>query len=412
MKMKRIILLIILIFAFLIGFFIIQKKSEKTSNELVFWTLQLGTFSDYIQPIIDEFELNHPGIKILWVDIPYSEGGKRTLAAILSDNPPDLINATPDFSTLLAQKNTLYTFNSEETEQYIPSVMQSLTLDNGESYYALPFYATTAVTIYNKDLVSKIGIKKLPKTYEDLYSFAQTSIEKTKSYITMPTINENDTFLKILNKYDLANPQKINSESAINLVYTYKDLYKNGFIPKESLTQTHRESLEKYMSGQIVFYNGGANFINLIKENAPDIYKQTDITYQITGTNGKYDFSLMNLIIPKNSKNKELAVEFAKFLTNKENQLKFAKLTTVMPVNADTLKDEYFNKSEANDLQSKSRIISANQLKNTLPSIKFKNQKNLITMVNKTIAEILLEKTNVKDGLNNLKKWWEQNIND
>ena len=70
------------------------------------------------------------------------------------------------------------------------------------------------------------------------------------------------------------------------------------------------------MSGQIIFYNGGGNFLNLIKENAPDVYSSTDITAQITGDNGKYDFSLMNLIIPKNARHKELALEFAKLFSN------------------------------------------------------------------------------------------------
>ena len=409
MKNKKIFLLIIIILIVLSCFLGVSKRTAKESNELVFWTLQLGTFSEYIQPIIDEFETVHPEIKILWVDIPYSEGGKRTLASILSDNPPDLINATPDFSALLGGKNTLYEFSKADVEQYIPSVMNSLTLNDGESYYALPFYATTAITLYNKDLVQKTGIKELPKNYEQMYSYAQNSLDKTKAYITMPTINENDTFLKILNKYDLASPDKINSEDTVMLVNEYKNLYEKGLIPKESLTQTHRESLEKYMSGQLVFYNGGANFINLVKENAPDVFKNTDITYQITGSNGKYDFSLMNLIIPKSAKNKESAKEFAKFLTNEENQLKFAKLTTVMPVNKYALNNEYFKNSSEDDLNSKARKLCAKQLENTLTPVDIKNQKDLTARLNKVLAEILLNKTDTKKGLDELSLWWRNN---
>ena len=409
MNMKKLLLLLIIILIILSCCLLRIKKNTPKPNELVFWTLQLGTFSEYIEPIISDFEKKHPEIKILWVDIPYSEGGKRTLAAILSDNPPDLINATPDFSTLLAQKNTLYKFKKDEVIQYIPSVMESLTINNGEDYYALPFYATTAVTMYNKKLVRKSGINKLPSSYEQMYKYAQATLKSANAYVTMPTINENDTFLKILNKYDLASPRKINSKETVELVNRYKDLYKNGLIPKEALTQTHRESLEKYMSGQIVFYNGGANFINLVKENAPDVYKETDVTYQITGKNGKYDFSLMNLIIPDNAQNKELAKEFAILLTNKENQLKFAKMTTVMPVNKEAIEDEYFKDSGQNDLNSKARSLSAKQLKNTLIPIKTKNQKDLTGILNKTIAEIILEKIDTQKGLDDLKEWWERN---
>ena len=406
--MKKIIFTIFIIALAIIALFAglnLSNKKENKPEELVFWTLQLGTFSGYLEPIIDEFEKIHPEIKVSWIDIPYSEGGKRTLAAIMSDNPPDLINATPDFSTLLAQKNTLYTYN--EAEQYLPSIMESLTLDEGESYYAIPFYATTAITFYNKALTDKMGLVNLPKTYEQMYALSRTALDKTGAYITMPTINENDTFLKILNKYDLASPEKINSKEAFDIVEEYKKLYKNGLIPKESLTQTHREALEKYMSGQIVFYNGGGNFLNLIKENAPDIYQATDITTQITGKNGKYDFSLMNLIIPKNARHKELALEFAKLITNKEHQLEFAKITTVMPVNKYTLEDEYFVKG-GDDLQTKTRLLSTKQLKNALKPVTDKNFKGLINMTNKTVAEILLDKTDTQKRLDEVKKWWKK----
>lgn len=402
--MKKVILIFLFFSLTILGItnLYATKNNTPKQNELVFWTLQLGTFSNYIQPIIDDFEKSHPDTKVLWVDIPYSEGGKRTLASILSDTPPDLINATPDFSTLLAQKNTLYTFDKTQTEQYLPAIMESLTLDGGKTYYAIPFYATTAVTFYNKALTDKMGLKTLPTTYEELYNLAELSLKTSNTYITMPTINENDTFLKILNKYDLLNEKKLDSIEAQNLVNQYKNLYQNNLIPKEALTQTHRESLEKYMSGQIVFYNGGGNFLNLIKENAPDTYKTTRIAPQITGSNGKYDFSLMNLIIPKNAKNKELALEFAQLLTNEENQMKFAQLTTVLPVNKNTLENEYFTKLTNDDPNTIARITSAKQLKKALPPIKYKDIKGLSNIVNKIIAEILLDKTNTQKGLNEI----------
>ena len=50
---------------------------------------------------------NHYKVKIKWIDVPFSEGEKRTLAAILSNNPPSLVNLNPDFSSILAQKGAL-----------------------------------------------------------------------------------------------------------------------------------------------------------------------------------------------------------------------------------------------------------------------------------------------------------------
>ena len=109
--MKKAILLYILIFVSFFIFILSFQRNTKDNNKTVitFWTLQLGTFDKYINNIISEYEKENKSVKIKWVDVPYSEGEKRTLAAILSDNTPDLINLTPDFSVLLAQKKALYT---------------------------------------------------------------------------------------------------------------------------------------------------------------------------------------------------------------------------------------------------------------------------------------------------------------
>ena len=78
-------------------------SAKTTSKEIVFWTLQMGDFAPYINEVIKNYEDSHAGIKIKWIDVPFSEGEKRTLAAVMTDCPPDLVNSNPEFSALLAQ---------------------------------------------------------------------------------------------------------------------------------------------------------------------------------------------------------------------------------------------------------------------------------------------------------------------
>ncbi|MBE7705139.1 MAG: extracellular solute-binding protein [Cyanobacteria bacterium SIG29] len=394
--MKKHFLLYILIFVIIFCCFIYAKtnKSENQKNEVVFWTLQLSTFDKYINNIISEFEKENPTIKIKWIDIPYSEGEKRTLASILTDNPPDLVNLTPDFSLLLAQKNALYTIDKEDLKDYLPSILE--TLKYNDKYFGIPFYATTAVTLYNKEILKG----NPPKTYDELLS--------SKNRI-MLNLAENDTLLKILNKYNINSPETINNDKSIKLFELIKKDYLNGNILKESLTQTHRDSLEKYMSGQISILVTGANFINMIKENAPSIYKNTEISYQLVGDTNAYDYSLMNFVIPKKAHNKEIALKFAIYLTNKTNQLEFAKLTTILPVNKYALKDDYFTKEIDNTIETKARIISAIQLNNTQPPIKnIKNKKELNILSANAIQEILINNADIELTLNNLSENWEK----
>ena len=142
----------------------IRKEAER--KDITLWTLQMGDFSDYMYKIIRSYEKEHPNIQIKWVDVPFSEGEKRTLAAVMTDNPPDLINLNPDFSALLAQKGTLEEIDENAVGEFNQEVIRALKYN--DKLYSIPWYATSAITIYNKDLFAKSGIIRLPKTYKEL----------------------------------------------------------------------------------------------------------------------------------------------------------------------------------------------------------------------------------------------------
>lgn len=386
-------------------FAVFYKPTDKTSqNEVIVWTLQMSDFSDYMNGVISEFEKENPTIKIKWIDVPFSEGEKRTLASVLSDNPPDLINLNPDFSATLAQKGALAEIDKKQTSQFNQEILKSLEY-NGK-LYSIPWYATSAVTIYNKKLIQKAGVE-VPKTYEEIGQIAPIIKEKTGTYVFLPNITENDTMLKILNKYGVNSPETITSDKSIKVFEFFKNLYANNLIPKESITQTHREALEKYMSENIVLFQAGANFLNMIKENAPSTYKNTDVAAQITGELGQNDFSLMNFIIPLKAKHKDEALKFALYLTNDKNQLELAKLTNVIATNNRALQDDFYTKYNETDLMAKARVISAKQLTKVQPVLKSsRNQKDINNLINTAVQEILLDKSSTKNILEKVQKDW------
>lgn len=384
-------------------FFIFGKK--QVNNEVVFWTLQMNDFAPYINGVISEFEKENPQIKIKWIDVPFSEGEKRTLASVLSDNPPDLVNLNPDFSATLAHKGALYEIPESETTQFNQEILNSLKF-NGK-IYSIPWYATSAITIYNKELLNRTGIA-LPESYEDIVKTAKTVRDKTNAYIMLPNITENDTMLKILNKYGAADSGLINSQKSVKVFEMFKGMYTKNLIPKETVTMTLQESLEKYMSGNIMLIGAGANFLNMIKENAPSTYSKTDVASQITGELGQNDFSLMNFVIPLRAKHKDEALRFALFLTNDKNQLELAKLTNVLAVNEKTLKHEFYTNYDEHDLMSKARVISARQLNKVQPVFRTqKGQKDINNIVNAAVQEILLDKGDTQTILNGVARDWK-----
>ena len=361
----------------------------------------MGDFAPYINEIISSYEGNNPQVKINWIDVPFSEGEKRTLAAVMTDNPPDLINLNPDFSAMLAQKGTLWEIQNEKLNSFTPEIVEALKYN--DKNFSIPWYATSAITIYNKDLFNKSGLMRLPKTYKELASISEKIKTNTGAYSYLPTITENDTMVKILNKYGISEATDYNSNKSKEVFDMFKTLYQKDLIPPETITMTHREALEQYMAGKLVFYQGGANFLNMIKENAPKIYAYTDVTEQIKGPVGQNDFSVMNFVIPIRAKYKKEALDFCLYLTNEENQLKLAKLTNVIATNSNALNDKFYN--DYSDLTSKSRSISAKQIKKITPALKQKEgQKENNTRINMAVQSILLNKDSTENVLNKLVK--------
>lgn len=401
--MKKKVVTVIAIVLVFVGVFLIQKhqKQPDPRKKFTFWTIQLkSVYEKEINFVIDEFEKKHPDYKVEWVDIPISEAQKRTLASILSSTPPDLVNLNPDFSVLLAQKNALEFFSQDEVKQFAPSLVERLKYKG--RIYALPFYATSPVVIYNKEIFNKCNVS-VPKTYDELYAISPKIKACAKVSSFASNINENDTLSKILNKYGVDSlKDQTEKQSAIHVYKLFDSMYKNEFLPKDTLTLNHREVIEKYMSNQAALITAGSNFISMIKKDAPDIYKKSSISLQLRGLNSGFDVALMNLIIPSKAQNKKLALEFANMLTNRENQMKLSYATNVLPVNIEALNDNYF-KNCSSDLIEQSRCIGAKQLMSlNNKSFTEENKKVINELINKTLEEILLNNSDVNKSVNDL----------
>ena len=375
---------------FIIGFLILilglffvfqnKKNEEKTFS---FWTIQLkAPAGDIINKNIEKFKKLHPDIKVVWVDIPIAEAQKRTIASILGGNPPDLINLNPEFSLSLAQKNTLEFFNENDAKNFNEGLVNKLKYDN--KIYALPFYATSAVTILNKEKFKNCKINL--KTYDNILKLSSCK----NPPIFGASLNEGDSFSKILNKYGV-NSKTLNEKSLENVYFKFFDMNKNGLLLKDTLTITHRENIEKYMSGSASFIVAGSNFISMIKENAPEIYNNSILLPQLTGSNGEYDISIMNFIIPKKAKNKELAKEFINLISDYESQMALAKKTNVLPANKIALNDDYF-KNCGSELMENARCIAAKQLNNPIKNdFGYKNKKEINDTINNYLEILLLK---------------------
>jgi putative chitobiose transport system substrate-binding protein len=351
----------------------LKSPSSKTP-QLEFWTMQLQPkFNDYFKDAIGKFEVANPGIKVHWVDVPWGAMQGKIQAAMGAKTAPDVVNLNPDFAIQLAARNAWLNLDpvltKGESKEYLPSIWQSGTLEG--KAFSFPWYLTTNVTIYNQELLTKAGVLQPPTTYQELAQAAKKIKEKTGKYALFTTFvpeDSNDVLESLVQMgvqlIDKQGKAAFNTPAGRAAFQYWVDLYKQGLLPKEALTQGHQQGIQLYQAGETAMLSAGAPFIDTIAKNAPQIAKISAVAPQISGQTGKKSVAVMNLVIPRSTKMSDAAVKFALFITNASNQVAFAQASDTLPSNIKAVADYKTELANSNDKSplAQGKLISAEQL--------------------------------------------------
>ena len=404
-----------------LAFISINCSGKKDFIEIEFWTLQLSpTFNDYFNEIITKYEAENPGIKIKWVDIPYDAVIQKLLSSIIAGNPPDVVNLSSDFLSKFASINALVDLNTlypEDTFKiFLPNAVENCTID-GE-IVALPWYLNTYVLIYNKKLLKEASFTEndLPKNFDELIEFIKEYKRRTGKFAFFWNIGR-DSYLPIMLESEgiqmIDERMKMalfNSERCVELISRWVELYKDGFLPRESIIAPGSKIIEPFLSGDVAMVFTGPVFIKRIKDNSPEIYKHTGVSSVITGKNKTHELAAMSLSVLASSKHKKESADFIFYLTNAENQLKFSKLTITFPSVIEALKDSFFTIDDGT-LESKARIIGAKdlpearRLRKYLQHPKFDDLREIF---DEAIQNTCLGKKSVKQALDDVANEWNK----
>ncbi|MEL7350975.1 MAG: sugar ABC transporter substrate-binding protein [Cyanobacteria bacterium P01_A01_bin.116] len=341
--------------------------------EVEFWTMQLSPdFDEYFNQLIAEFETENPDIAIKWQDIPWGDMETKILAAVSAGNAPDVVNLNPNFASQLASKGAWLALDDklspEDIGVYLPRIWEATQL-NGESF-GFPWYLTTRVTLFNTEILEAAGVAEPPATFEELAEVAKKVKDATGKYAFFISFVPDDA-ADVLQSFVQMGVPLVDDEgnAAFNTpdgkaVFQYwTDLYQNELLPKEVLTQGHAQAIQLYQSGETAILASGAEKLDGIATNAPDIAAATKSAPQISGSTGKKNVAAMDLVIPKSTDVEEAALKFATYVTNDANQLSFAKDAKVLPSTVGAMEDSYFTEVAADATPVEiARSVSAAQL--------------------------------------------------
>lgn len=400
-----------------------QNEGANKKETIEFWTMQLKpTFTDYIQNMINDFESKNPNIKVNWVDVPASDLQQKMLSAVSSKTAPDLVNLPVGFATKLVSMDALVHINEaltkEQQDQYFAGGLKAYTTYDSKVTYGIPWYLSIEETLYNAEIFKKAGLdpNNPPKTFEEAAEVAKVIKEKTGKYGFYPSL---DLSLPLRYMVMFGAPllnedgtkAAFNTPEGLHMFQYFTDLYKNDLIPHSIITDDERKGIDEYAAGNIAIFSTGPQYLTQIKENAPDVYKDTLTSEGITGKSGLHNMSVQGLVIPKQSKHQKAAIKLALFITNPKNEVEFSKLTTIYPSNKKAIEDPYFTQLPKNpEPTDRARITGAKELENSEVLVDFKGNTAVANELQQALFDALqksmLGKLSPKEAVQEAESNW------
>lgn len=349
----------------LVMVFMLSVAAQVSAKEITFWTLSLSpTFDDYILGVIKDFEAQNPGVTVKWEDVPHNVAEQKTLTAAASGRLPDVLNLNTDYLKKLAALGALVNMDvaaADVKDSYFPGVWSAGEVKGAT--YALPWYLSNSLMLYNKDLLAKAGWDKAPETWAESWELSRALMKKTGAYGNVITsIHLQLPMHGIYLVSEDGTRATINTPKALKFFTELKGYYDEGLISDELLLGQIKAQ-EAYAQQQIAWWVTGPQLFRQIKDLAPAVYDKSDAAWTILGPEKVLNVAVMNIAVSASTKNQKEAVEFAKFMTNADNQLAFSKLTAILPSVIEAAENEYFTQGkDSTDPAEKGHYIAAQQL--------------------------------------------------
>ncbi len=350
-----------------------QQGGGDLSGEITFqtWNLKNEKFTPYFEELIAEFEGANEGTTINWVDAP-AEGYQDKLSAdAAAGNLPDVVDMGPEAAYTLAQAGVLEDIADSDPEAeglFLDKAWEAMTFPGlGGGTYGYPWYLNTGPSFFNTAVMQECGLDpdSLPTDYDALFNQAETLAENCtdKSMLArMPAIeNFGEYGVEIMNAD--GTEFTYNSADGVEFVQRFVDLYGEEGLTEEALNNLQTAEVDDFKAGQLGYLPGSSYTYNDLKETAPAVFETLGVAPRITNT--APNMYIESLVVNAASENTELAQAFAKFVTNSENQLEFAKSASVFPSSAGTLDDPWFTEDDG-DGATTVRLEAAEQVRDAV----------------------------------------------
>ncbi|MDO5729441.1 MAG: extracellular solute-binding protein [Actinomycetaceae bacterium] len=353
--------------------------TSEVEGEITFMTQGLkGTFSEFFEAKIKEFEEAHPGTTINWTD----QGGSEDFDTIMvtqagNCSMADVINVPSATILALSRANLLLDFDTKAPgigEHFVPGVWETVAFGANDAHTALPWYYGPFITTYNKSVFERAGLdpEKPPATMDEYFEFAHKIADSGSGDYAV----YGNTTWYLLAQWRAFGVNVMNDDyteftfaadpQAKKWVEEMAALYEKGAIPKDSITGDLDMS-KAYGAGNLAFGSPNPSFLRNVAKNAGDVYEETGVGPEALNAGIAPLFNGQFIAVSVTTPNAPLAIEFARFITSDEQGAAWAnygidtETAVAIPLGAKALQDPKLASVEGDDAFADARRLALEQ---------------------------------------------------
>lgn len=307
-------------------FFGRQFVSNNQEVTLQYW----GLWEDeaIVKPVIDKFQIEHPNIKVQYTKQNITQYKDRVQSAIQRGDGPDVFRFHATWVPMLRDEIEPIPENIMSPAEFNSTYYEVMQRDllAGDTLWGIPMMTDGLGLFINEDLFAAAGVS-VPKTYEDLLAVVPQLTVKNEdqiitSAIALGTTNNVEHFSDILalmimqNGGKLTNPVGVEAEEAV--VFFLK--FSNPSDPMYTWNGLQDNSVSAFANGRVAMMLAPSWRAFDVRQLNPNLRFHIESVPQLSETPVTWA-SYWAEGISSQSKYKEQAFEFLKYLTNEENTM-------------------------------------------------------------------------------------------
>jgi len=391
------------------------------TQNIEFWTMSLKPkFVPYFESLVKKYEATHPGVTIEWVDFPGDLIQTKLVTRIVAGKPPALVNLNVPWAEEYARDGLIMPVDilmGTAKSTYVKAAIDDLTFSG--KIWGFPLYSNVTVIACNTSLLKQAGLTRPPRSLDEQLEFAVRIYEKTGKAGYAPALSKPDGFMLQQGLPIVENGRAVfNSPQHVALVKKLAAAYQAGGILKDHLfaEDNFPTVIAAYNGGRLAMLTAPPAALNRIETDAPDVYAITKVVPAPLGPTGIVDGGwLIHFAVPVGLDPALLpaVADFARFITNDENQLAFAKLANVFPTTVAASNDSYFQKLSAHPNASEQAMaVGAESMKQsrTLYVAGIEDYDELRRALVNAVEAGMTGKQNVKAALDAAAALWNKKL--